>query len=198
VTQNLDSIDEAGFSSSIPQRYNGAIVSKHKKLKGYVVKLFTDDTEIVDDWKYWAKRVEGSIAVRQAIMDHGYYDMFTVPYKWIYPLPAEPSPSDGSFRKNFILIAEKVSIIKGNKKHWLGPNMTKKRLKAFHILVDELGLYDSCWPDNVPFITDGRQAFIDLEHHHEWPIKKKRMKKFLNDEMRIYWQFLIDQSGPYI
>jgi hypothetical protein len=197
VTASFDSLSNAGFSNSFPARNLGVVVSKHPKINGFVLKIYTDEQPALPEWHFWIKRIEGAKAVQQSIKRHGYSKMFKVPRKWIYPLPAEPSAAEGSNRKNFILVAENMKILKHDNIHlWKGPGMTKQRLDAIFTIIEEEGLLDSTWADNIPFCRDGKQAFVDLEHFQEWPIKYARMGDFLNAEMEIYWKYLVKKGGP--
>lgn len=197
VTLNESSILNAKFENAKPGKFSRTIVTKHKKLKGYYIKFFSDEQH-VDDVRLCLKRVEGAAATREAIDRHGYQKLFKVPQKWIYPLPAEPSPPPGYHRKNFIVIAEDAEILKkkDNYNAWKSSRMTKERLGAFYVLLKEVGLCDSVYAFNSPFAKDGRIAFIDTEYYHAWPVHYHLTRKYLSPTMEEYWNQLIKQGGP--
>ena len=122
-----------------------------------------------------------------------------VPHKWIYPLPADPSPKEkeGIYRKNFILVTEEMDILsrKKNRKAY-NKRITKKHLIALYTLINECGLLDSVYADNVPFCKDGKMAFIDTEHSlNEPPYPLAFIGQYLNDEMLGYWEQLLNGNS---
>lgn len=196
ATLNQQSMEAAGFVRTTVRTYSHNIVSKHPDLKGYLVKLFTDEQEI-EDYPLLISRIDGANCVRQEIKNRGYEKMFSVPNKWIYPLPAEPSPPPGSHRKNFILVVEDMHIYRKSKNYrrWQ-EKMTPKRADAMFVLIQVVGLNDSIYPFNLPFCEDGRQSFIDTEHHHKWPIRFDLMLPYFSPWMEKYWRVLVGQGGP--
>ncbi len=84
----------------------------HPLIKGYLFKVYLDVQPDICEWSNWVRRIEGAHAIRACIKRHG-YKHFSVPHKWIYPLPPEPSPpfSEKYHRKNFILIVEDMHIV---------------------------------------------------------------------------------------
>jgi hypothetical protein len=197
VTHNVQTLADAGFLHPTPQPWSHVTVTGHIKLKGYLVKLYTDDILGVEDWIKWIERITGAQAIKEAIERHGFQSLFVVPKKWIYPLPAEPS-SAGRLRKNFILVVEKLDILKDDKSRvaWKEA-MTKGRLNAIYIMLQELGLYDVVYAQNLPFCKHSNtQAFIDTEKHHTWPIRFNSLKPYLSLMMQVYWDQLIQQGGP--
>jgi hypothetical protein len=196
VTLNQDTVLAAGFERATIRAYSHNIVSKHPDLQGYLVKFFTDEQDL-QDFPPLIWRIEGANAVRNEIKARGYEKMFSVPKKWIYPLPAEPSPPPECYRKNFILVVEDMHIYRKNKNYrrWK-ENMTPKRADAMFVLLQVVGLYDSIYPFNLPFCEDGRQSFIDTEHHHKWPIRFDLMLPYFSPQMEHYWRIIVGQGGP--
>lgn len=198
VTLNTKSLENAGFETPEPREYTHTVVSKHPKLKGYVIKLFTDDYPI-NEVPELLNRIVGAQIAQETINRHGYQKMFVVPKKWLYPLPAEPSPPAGTYRKNFILIAENMKVYKGpeNYSHWRSYLVDKELLNALYTLVQEKGLDDSVLPSNIPFTKEGNKvALIDTGVYHRWPIRFYLLTRFLSPTMKTYWQQLINQGGP--
>jgi hypothetical protein len=196
VTLNEYSLMQAGFERSNVRKFSNNIVSKHPELPGYLVKLFTDEQDI-EDYAPLICRIDGAQYIRNEIKAHGYEDMFSVPNKWIYPLPSEPSPPEGYHRKNFILVVEDMKIYRKSKNYlrWK-EKMTPKRADAMYVLLQNVGLIDSIYPFNLPFCEDGRQAFIDTEHHHKWPVRFQLMLQFFSPEMEQHWRIIVGNGGP--
>lgn len=201
ITLNKKKLKKAGFEVFSQGFWSHVTIAKHKKLNGYVLKIYVD-SEIVDvqDWAKWIERIEGAKAVRKAIKNHGFHTIFKVPHKWIYPLLPEPSPPNTSKyqRKNFILIAEDMNVYseKKNRKLWKTSSMTKDKLDAIYTIVNEVGLLDVVYDFNLPFSKDGKLAFIDTELHHIWPIPFGRMTKYLTPPLQAHWRWLIANGGP--
>ncbi len=195
VTQNLRSLEEAHFTRCYIRGYSKLVVTEHSMIRGYWLKLFIDDQDI-SDFPAFINRIEGALAIQDAIIGHGYEKHFVVPKKWIYPLPAEPSPSPGSFRKNFILVAEDMDLYKksDNRKKW-ATKITPPRALAIYTIMQELGLNDCIHPFNLPFSKDGRQAFIDTEHHHNWPVRFDLMLQHMPPLLQDYWLKIIETHG---
>lgn len=194
VLKSVKEMHKAGFFV-ITNPENKIIVAKHYKLPGYLIKVYLDTTD-VHEWHWWRKRITGANLVRDAIANHGYQSFMKVPRKWIYPLPEEPSPKDkeGIMRKNFVLIVENMEILgpKDNLKAYK-KQITKKHLIALYTLINECGLLDSVYADNVPFCEDGKMAFIDTEHSlNPPPYPVSHVGQYLNSKMLGIWEQIIN------
>ena len=196
VTLNTDAVAAAGFERSINRPFSNTVVSKHPDVKGFFLKFFTDEQDI-EDWPVLIWRIDGAKYVQQCIDHYGYQKFFKVPKKWIYPLPADPSPPAGMHRKNFILVAEEMDIYHKSKNYskWKH-NITIDRADAIYTVLQIVGLKDSIYAFNIPFCKDGTQAFIDTEHHHEWPIRFDLMLPWFNPRMEQYWRVIVGHGGP--
>jgi hypothetical protein len=196
VLANQESVRKAGFPKSAQRQYSRCTVSAHPYLEGFIIKMFTDDVLDVCDYQQWIHRIEGAKSIQATIDKKGYGHLFKVPKKWIYPLPASPAP--GEHGKNFILVAEDMKIYKHEKNtsRWKSDLMNKERANAMYVIMNENGLADSIYPFNIPFCKDGKQAFIDTEYHHRWPIHYEIMFSFFSQKMSQYWQKLVIQGGP--
>lgn len=181
-------LKKAGFTSPDPRPHSHTIVSKHPKLKGYWVKLYTDDQTNISDWVELRRRILGAQYTRESIERHHFQRILKVPDKWIYPLPNSPAPPTGSNEKNFILIAKDMHCLKKkeNYRRWL--LVSPELLKSVHIVLQEAGLSDSCFAFNMPFSKDGRIAFIDTQHYHEWPVPFTKLCRYLSPITRERWR----------
>lgn len=194
VSFSSDTLKKAHFHFKKSRTPRNLIAAKHSKLKGYIVKLFTDDQGVCEEWQNWIKRIHGANAIRNAITRHKAEHLLKVPQKWIYPLPVEPSPPPGSHRTHFILIVEDMRILKlsSSLAFWRSIAVDQPLLGALHCIIQEEGLFDSIYPVNIPFCKDRRVAFIDTEHAQEWPIRFYELSPYLRREMQIYWDQLTD------
>lgn len=191
-------LKQAGFKNTKPGKYSKTTVVTHKNLPGYLLKLYTDDLEGYLDWAKLLDRVLGANATRESVENHGWGNLFKVPKKWIYPLPAKPSPPKGVERKNFILLVEDMDLQSSIKNLllWKSNDLPEKTLDCLYLLLREVGLYDSPYAFNLPFSKDGKIAVIDTEFYHMWPVKYRRLSKYLSQNRREYWKVLVHNKGP--
>ncbi|CRX38597.1 hypothetical protein [Estrella lausannensis] len=198
VTASNASLIQAGFQANEVQGIRVFVV-KHLEIPGFVFKILTDDQDSRPDASSWLSRVQGAEKIQSAIVKYGYQKYFKVPRKWIYPLPAEPSPQEIRVggRKNFILIAEDVKPYprEKNLKKW-GELKDKKLLDALCRVVLTTGAADSIKENNIPWCQDGLIAFVDTEHTGDPDkIRWYRLGKILNKKMKDYWTKI---TFPYI
>jgi hypothetical protein len=196
VTESHETLTKAGFYKNRRGNWSQVTVTKHPHLLGCLLKLYTDDIA-GNALQMCLKRIEGVESINQCIELHGYHKYFRVPRKWIYPLPAEPRPSSGVTQHHFILVVEDMYIVNRaeNEQRWR-KSMTKERLNAIFVVLQECGLNDSIWPFNLPFTHDGLNSFIDTEHHHSWPVHFTLLMPYLSSKMQEHWQALINNGGP--
>lgn len=197
-TASEKALHKAGFSKISVNPKTGVGVYKHKELKGYAVKLYTDDWTGVCDWCMWVKRAKGANAIRACIDKHGLQNVFTVPKKWVYPLPLETYDAAAPEPKDFIMLVEDMKPVDEvhNSLLWKSKLVNPPVLNAFWTILTEVGLLDSVYTDNVPFNAEGKIVFIDTEHFHEWPVPYHKIPVFLNKKMAGYWHGLINRGGP--
>lgn len=197
VVASSDALKKGGFKTVAFNEKTGVYVLRHKKLKGYVIKLYTDDWGGVCDWCMWVKRAKGARYIREAINKHG-FSYYTAPQKWVYPLPRVPHEPGAAQPKDFVMVVEDLAPYDEmhNKILWKSSFVNQARLNEFYILLNEVGLLDSVYPDNVPFVPTGKIAFIDTEHFHEWPVPLEKIPSFLTKKMGAYWMQLMRQGGP--
>jgi hypothetical protein len=197
ATLNEKQLKKAGFTEPYHRRYNTKIVvSRHKEIPGYLVKLYTDDQVDIVDYSHLIHRIRGAQSIKNSIEKHGYEKYFKVPRKWLYPLPPVPSPLSAKGGKNFILVVEDMQILsrRSNYDKWKGKVMTKDRARAIFTVMKENELKDTIQPFNLPFCRDGKMAFIDTEHHHSGAVAFQSMTRHLPRSVRSYWEELISGS----
>jgi hypothetical protein len=196
VTQNTETLRKAGFTKPTPMKFSKTIVTRNKNIPGYMFKFFSDDQKGLSDWQNCFNRVSGSIYIQEALNRYNINHLFVVPTKWIYPLPGDPSPPGHLERKNFIVVETELDIYesKENNKMWKSPVINRNNLIWVYQLLQELGLSDSPYSFNMPITKDNRIAFVDTEHHHEWPVPLFKLSAFLKSDMAAYWKQLCEKG----
>jgi len=197
VSESCDTLLEAGFIFT-PVQGIVCKAMKHKKMKGYVFKIYPDTVETRVDWISWTKRCRGSKLIAESIKKLGYESQFKVSNKWIYPLPPEPSPkmmSNGG-RKNFIVVAEDQHPI-GKKYNWSKWRriQDKKFIKKLMRIVIDSGAGDCVRANNIPWCFDGKVAFIDTEVTERWPVTFQPLLEVMNPKMRKRIPKLVESLG---
>lgn len=188
VTLNTQTLYAAGFKTPEPQRYTHTVVTKHKKVDGYIFKLYTDDYLKPCDWQEFLFRLRGAQAVKRAIKRHHWEHLFKVPKKWIYPLPANPAPPAHLRRGNFVIVEQDMNLASKKKNlAFYKKKITKEQLRALSILLNEEGLNDCVFPCNVPYCKDKKLAFVDTQVYYHWPLRFQLTRKFLSSKMQVYW-----------
>lgn len=77
---------------------------------------------------------------------------------------------------------------KSNLNQWKSSQVSPELLIALHTLLKSLGLSDCVKPDNIPFSTDGKVAFIDTQSHHQWPVPYKNLNPYLSSSNQRLWK----------
>lgn len=202
VVRDKQALKKAGFKIIQGSGWAHIFVVSHPKLKGYLLKLYTDVQASVPEEQRLGKRIFGAQRIQEAIGRYGYHAFFKVPRKWIYPLPAKPSPpkKEKYCRKNFILVVDDMNTLKKqkNKVKWKSEAVSPEILDALYVLFRDVGLSDSTYLANIPFSHDGRIAFVDTEYYDIWPIHFSDLTRSLSEEMREYWIQIVANGGPYV
>ncbi len=188
-----EALKQAGFKLTLEKREIDVTVASHPSLKGYLLKIYTDQQNVPDYFRRLRKRIIGAQLIQETIERQGFQQFAKVPKKWLYPLPDQPAPADS---KKFLLVAEYMPIFhRGISVRLWKHQMTKPKLAAIYYLLNELGLFDSIYILNMPFALDNRIAFIDTEYFNHWPVNLEFVGGYLNKEMKAYWQHLMNTQG---
>ena len=192
VLTDRSSLENAGFYAYGAFHTSGVHVLKHKKLKNYLVKCFTDDFVEKLDWQHFLYRIKGAEYIHQAILYRNAGHYMKVPHKWIYKIPsiAPQGPH------HFILVVEDMKICgrKKNREKW--KNEVKfDLLYCFYHVINDAGAADCNFVDNAPFSEDGKIAFVDTEIYHRWPINFEKLTHYLSPANRHYWHHLYSSGG---
>lgn len=197
VIASKQTLAEAGFIFTEVQGTQ-AYVMQHPLIKGYVIKLYPDDKPTRVDWVSWTNRIIGANLLKQAFKIHKCDKIFKVANKWIYPLPAEPSPTtiiEQGGRKNFILIVENVKPL-SRRENWAKWRRLKKEniLTSLYKVTRRVGAGDCVRANNLPWCEDGKIGFVDTEIYYRWPINYHPLMEVLNKKMQPRWK-KITQDG---
>lgn len=192
VTESISSLEEAGFEETGTSHVHKFYVVKHKKLKNWLLKVYTDDAMGEKEWFRFLARCKGAEAAREAINLHNAEKYFRVPEKYLVPIPKSAEPHGNVDKKNFVLIVEYMNLhkAKDSYKKWKSRDLNKDFLTKYHQVVTTAGLADSFYIDNSPWGKDGKIAFIDLEQYHSWPIHYGKMLENLSHSMQAHWRQL--------
>lgn len=195
ATLSLKSLKKAGFIDPKPRKWTHVVVTRHPDVPGIIFKIYLDaqrNFKQRTEYQQWIQRIEGALLIEQMVQVHGWEHIFKVPKKWIYPLPEEPNPPKEFIRKNFILLAEDMDILpqEENYAKWKTDWINREKIDAIYAICEELGLYDSAKPDNIPFSRDGRIAFVDTQTVNRWPVAYRKLTPFLTTTMQEYWKSL--------
>jgi hypothetical protein len=198
VIQSEETFSSAGFGKV---KYRGEykiILGKHRSIPGVVLKIFLDTQPFVDEWRNWLRRIEGAKVI-QTYLTEKQFKKFKVPKKWIYPIPQYPAPSEGfeCYRKNFILVAEDMSIKNHDEIKKDYKNLKKKNVSQLFMILRDLVLYDSIYIDNTPSTMQESFAFVDTEHFHGAnSVNYGRITRYFSTKMGLYWESMIKYGGP--
>lgn len=195
VLSSLKAMKAAGFISP-KKRPKGVVIGVHPNLKGYLLKMYLDTTQI-DSFAQWMKRIEGALLVKQAIARYELQDIMCVPKKWIYVLPSDPpaAQKENITPHQSILVVEDMRIVDRKKNAQLYKTaITQRYLEALFAVLIECKLVDSVLIDNIPFTKRRKIAFIDTEISGRslriwWRVQK--LGTYLSPEMQRYWEKLI-------
>ena len=199
VTLSLDSLDKSGFTHIKQQPFTKMTTAVHKKLPGLFFKIYLDPQKPYKgkpEYEHWQSRIHGSQIIKKMIVKNGWEDIFTVPKKWMFPLPLKPEAPSPFKGVSFILVEEDMNLVsfKKNLRMWKSPLITTEVLDRLFILLTTLGLADCITPKNLPFSQDGKIAFIDTQTSMQFPVNPKRLSKYLSDDMQVYWNKLLKSN----
>jgi hypothetical protein len=169
-----------GFRNLTRPSSKGALVFKHRNCKGYLIKVYTNKKEAIDEARVFSNRISGAESIREYIHEHSYDIFFKVPKKWLY---YHDNPS------HYILVAEDMNILNHteNTKKWKSDKVTEPLLRALASTLKDLGLIDSMYIDNIPYCKDGKIAFIDTEHYHLNPVPLHILSNYLSKNNKQFW-----------
>jgi hypothetical protein len=200
ATTNEKTLKQAGFEIIAPQRPRSfIIVARHPLLSRYLVKLYLDNTlkqkSHKPSWQWLVLRCQGADKISRIIKDKR-IKHFVVAKKWIYCLPPEPSPpqDDAHTRHLAILLVKDMNLVHNevNLYAW-SHSITTEHLEELYMIISR-ARGSSYRPDNINYTKQKKFAFIDTEYPSHGP-DYKRIRPYLNREMRDYWDKLVKRGG---
>ncbi len=190
IITSKQSLKKIGKFHHIRQGCSQCYVAHHKKLVGYIIKVYTDDFHHDDPLAAWIRRIEGANAIRKLLKKRDLSADFQVPKKWVYPIPRIPTSAVGLQQKHYILVAEDMDPLNthANQTLWMSLRIDPPLLDQLYCILSQLGLYDSVYLDNIPFSRNGKITFIDTEHHHKWPVPYHKLQPYFRPSMQLHWE----------
>lgn len=199
VTLNAQTLAQAGFNTISVRPRSYIRVISHPALPNYLIKCNLD-SEIREkhgksSWFWLVRRCEGVQQV-QNVIDRKKIKHFVAAKKWIYPLPAEPAPPrNGLFRRHYaVLLVTDMQLAPEKKNYYAWRHyITKEHLRELYTIISR-AKGSSYRPDNIAYTIHDQFAFIDTEYPQRKP-DYDSIRKYLNPEMRKYWDRLVKQGG---
>lgn len=192
--EKISYLKKAGFHV-VSKRANPLYVVGHKKLPGYLVKLYLNSESKGKELsaKWLINRCLGAENVRSLIqMKKMKY--FTVPDKWIYILPGHGELNDNN---NAVLIVTDMNISSDEGTKWAWKNkITRRHLDELFCILSH-GFSSTYLVGNIPYSNNGAFACLDTEHPKRLlPLNK--VSSYLSPKMRAYWEKLVRKGGKGI
>ena len=193
VTKNLDTLQQAGFKILRLQASSFIVIAEHPRVKGYLFKIYPDSERRTrydkPSWRWLLDRCIGAKRIRKIIAKNK-IKHFTVPDKWIYPLP--PFPTQG-VQHVVVLIAKKMHLVSGQetREAWMTQVTTQHLDELYTILKHGCG--SNYLSGNIPYTKEGKFTFIDTEYPKR-SITLSKIKPYIAPELHPYWDHLIGKE----
>jgi len=194
ATLDQKSMRRAGFQILYAKETSFILVVRHSTLPGYLIKANLDSQKKmkhnIPAWKWLVQRCIGVQKIRRAIKHHQ-VKHFQSPHKWLYPLPAEPSPPYQLDRQPVVLLVEDMQLVSQEENlHAWKHQVTHRHLDELYLILTEAG-GSSYRPDNIWLSKNGKFSFIDTEYPHKTTPDYLRIRPYLSSENRSYWDNLV-------
>lgn len=200
ITVDKKTFQKAGFRiiAKGPRTY--VRVAKHREMPGYLVKVILDtilnEKKDKPSWEWFVQRCEGAKKIRNVIKKNK-IKHFIAPKKWIYCLPAEPSPPlDSKHRRHFaIVLTTDMGLASKEENLYAWKNgMTEDHLNELYFILSHV-VGSSYRPSNLALTKSGKFAFIDTEYPYDGP-NYMRIHRHFSEKMQRYWEELVENGGP--
>lgn len=198
VIENERTLTDAGFTLVAgPMPVSFIIVARHPAIPGYVFKIYLDSESRarpnIPHWLSLARRCRGARDIKK-IIKHKHIKHFLIPDKWVYLPPIYPFSSVTNPEPILVMETDmKPESYEVTKQMWK-TIVTREHLdELYEILKHGHGGNGTvCLSVNVPYVGDGKFAFLDTESPQS-KLKLKNIKKYLSKDMEKYWDKLINQ-----
>jgi hypothetical protein len=196
--QNEATFIEAGFITIAHQHNSMIRVARHTAFPGYLFKVYLDSDspliQEIDGWERLRRRCKGAKNIRRLIKEKQLVH-FSVPDKWLYPLPFSHIPSTTS-RKSIqpvLLIVTDMNLVSAEEsvEAWRS-QVTRSHLDELYCILSH-GFASTYLPYNIPYTKSGKFACIDTEYPKR-KIRYQSIKKYLSPEMQVYWDELVKRG----
>lgn len=193
--ENEANFKKAGFTVLFHQPFSFIRVASHPNLKGHLLKVYLD-SELrkkfnKDGWEWLVMRCQGAENIRNLIQTKK-LKYFSVPDKWLYPLPAH-SKRPREKTQTIVLLVTDMQLVSHQESINAWMNVNKAQLDELYIILSHgFGSSHVIW--NIPYSKSGKFTCIDTEHPSRTP-KYATVKNFLSDEMKDYWDKLVISGG---
>lgn len=195
ATENNETFANAGFKL-ICQRASKMIVAKHRKIPGYLVKVYLHSDKPNQNWKWLVNRCLGAENIRNLITSKK-LKLFTVPDKWIYPIPGYQIDENAELAERSspaILVVTHINTVseEASRTAWRD-QITKAHLRELYCILSH-GFASTYAVQNIPYTKEGKFSCLDTEYPCR-QLKLERITHLLSDEMKAYWELLIKTGG---
>jgi hypothetical protein len=146
----------AGFQ--VVNRVNSGkiMVAQHPSVRGLLFKKYTADVSQDDQTKNFERRVEGARELHAFVTESDLRHV-VIPRKWLIELPRPFA------RKTYVLAVEQLDLASEDQTKTSYQRVDPDVLRDLCIVLFHFRGMDSN-AKNLPFVTDGRIAFVDTEH----------------------------------
>lgn len=176
----------AGFQVIAGSSPTACMVAAHPSAPGYLFKKFTSAVSRKDQNENYAARIEGARRLAKLIRKKKLRHV-VVPKKNLHDLPRDFG------KRARILVVERLVVLDHDATALRYRGISEDVLREVLTMISKFRGLDSTIL-NVPFLHDGRVAFIDLEH---WSRKKRTRLKtiggYLTAENRALALKLLDR-----
>ncbi len=194
ITRDEATLQQAGFSIlSCVHSTSFVRVASHPAFPGYLFKIYPDNEtrrkKGKPGWKCLLNRCKSAENIRKLIKTKK-FRYFSVPDKWLYPLPPEPSP--GIIRQPLLLVVTDMELTSLAECERAWAQATPEILDELYCILSH-GYSSTCLIHNIPYTKSGKFACIDTESPKR-KLDYLAINSFLSEAMRIYWTELVRQG----
>lgn len=195
IIKNETSFRNAGFVTVSRKTSSYVRVSRHPKLSGYLLKVYLNDEQRrrggKQTWKAFVDRCKGAENIRKLIKKKGLAH-FSVPKKWIYPIPTTSSLlASGKETNAFLLVVTdmELSSFSESKRAWR-EDITTQHLDELYLILSN-GYASTFLSGNIPLTQSGKFSCVDTEFPKR-RLDYTKVYKYLSPEMQEYWRLLVE------
>ena len=195
VINNADTMRKAGFRILHSQKKSFIRVVSHKRLKGYLLKVYLDSERRIPKgdpgWKRLVFRCIVAEKIQRVIKQHSIRN-FVVADKWIYPLP--PPKHHRGAKQPVVLIVKDMNIYNGDQSRDAWKNKSNRRtLKELYTIFSR-GYGSTYLAGNLPYKRKRKFAFIDTEFDKR-KLSLRALQRYFPSKLHGYWSGLVRRGS---